>query len=69
MYKENYHVSHTHTHTTGTSPVVIPPQTLGIEELLFIVLAIDSTGEAAASVLNIEIPTSPPTTAAPGHPL
>jgi hypothetical protein len=50
-----------------TSPYLIPPKAPGVREDVFIVLATDSDGNGAASVLKIEDPTvSPPTTAAPG---
>ena len=52
---------------TGTSPYRIPPKAPGLREDVFIVLATDTNGEAAASVLKIDDPTiSPPTTSAPG---
>ncbi|CAI8014739.1 hypothetical protein GBAR_LOCUS9196 [Geodia barretti] len=50
-----------------TSPYRILPRAPGVREDVFIVLATDSNGKAAASVLKIDDPTiSPPTTAAPG---
>jgi hypothetical protein len=45
----------------------VPPKGLGLKEDVFIVLATDTNGKAAASVLKIDDPTiSPPTTEAPG---
>ena len=65
-YVGNAHTPRTH---TGTSPYLIPPKTSGLREDVFIVLALDSDREGAASVLKIEDPTiSPPTTDAPGSP-
>ena len=67
-HSQVFMLSYSHSpYHTGTSPYRIPPKAPGLREDVFIVLATDTNGEAAASVLKIDDPTiSPPTTSAPG---